>query len=173
MILQRIFLLFSVFFFPLEQMQNNESWSRRLQTYEHPADAQTRSWEDSSGSRKVTLRDLHGLSHPIHSASLSESHHHFVFIHNESFIPLLIFLPFFSVFHQSLSRLPRLQWRQQTWGGGFLWNAGSCSGSRPVCTPVISTVWSLCFPREASGLPPTPCPPSKTHTYTHRDVFWM
>lgn len=92
-----------------------------------------------------------------------------VFICIESSIPLLVFLPF--LLHLWLSRPLCVEWRQQAWGGGFRWNAGSCSGSRPVCTPVISPVWSLCFPREASGLPPTPCPLSKTHTCTHTEMY--
>lgn len=65
-------------------------------------------------------------------------------------------------------------WRQRAWGKGPLQNVGSCSGSWPVFTLVISTVWSLCFPREASGLPPTPCPVSEsthTDTHTHSNVF--
>lgn len=51
----------------------------RLQTGEHPADAQTRSWEDS---RNVTLGDPRSLSHPIHISmshvrkiTISDAHH--------------------------------------------------------------------------------------------------
>lgn len=89
------------------------------------------------------------------------------------FDPTHGFTTLFSQF--SISSPPQplcVQQRQQTWGRGDLWNAGSLTGSWPVCTPVISPVWSLCFPREASGLPPTP--PSffsETHTNTQRCIL--
>lgn len=51
---------------------------------------------------------------------------------------------------------------------GFWGMQGLALGLEPVCTPVISTVWSLCFPREASGLPAYPPVLYLKHTRTHR-----
>lgn len=108
----------------------------------------------------VTLKDLCTLGHPSH---VSVSH-----IRN---IPAISFVsPSFAVFPRCLFHpLNELQ-RQQAWGRGLQRNVGSCFGSRPVCTPVISTVWSLCFPREVLNPPPTPCALCKTHTHTHKQM---
>lgn len=111
---------------------------------------------------KDHLRHAEGpLGHPSH---VSVSH-----IRN---IPAISFVsPSFAVFpHCLFHPLNELQ-RQQAWGRGLQRNVRSCFGSRPVCTQVISTVWSLCFPREVLNPPPTPCALCKTHTYTQTDVI--
>lgn len=85
----------------------------------------------------------------------------------------LFCLTFFCSF-PSLPLSP-IEWAAEAAGLRLQRNVGSCFGSRPVCTPVISTVWSLCFPREVLNPPPTPCALCKTHIHTNRcnlNVNW-
>lgn len=138
------------------QMRKSESWFRKpLQQPEHPADAKTRLREDNSISENVLQRKppwSYSFTHVSHVGVKSTLHH--------------VLRPTSPV--RSLS----LQCSVYCGGRGPSQNVGSCSGSWPVSTLMISTVWSLCFPIEVSGLPPTPRPVSEnTHKQAHSDVF--
>lgn len=143
---------------------SDESWRRKLLLL-------PTNWWTSCRCAEETLKrcDWKTAEGPLgHPSHVSVSH-----IRN---IPAISFVsPSFAVFPHCLFRpLNELQ-RQQAWGRGLQRNVGSCFGSRPVCTPVISTVWSLCFPREVLNPPPTPCALCKTHIHTNRcnlNVNW-
>ena len=96
-----------------------------LQTQGLPADAQTRSWEDHSKNRNVTLRDPHSLSHLFISLWVKPGKSSLCLNEISPFVPLLIF-PSYPL--HPLFRLLSM-WRQRVWGRGFLRNARSCSGS--------------------------------------------
>lgn len=50
-------------------------------------------------------------------------------------------------------------------------NVGFCAGSRPVCTPVNSTAYCLCFPREACRAAANP--PVLFLQHTQWNIFYM
>lgn len=62
-----------------------------LQTQGLPADAQTRSWEDHSKNRNVTLRDPHSLSHLFISLRVKPGKSSLCLNEISHFVPLLIF----------------------------------------------------------------------------------
>lgn len=62
-----------------------------LQPREHPADAQTRSWEDNSKNRNVTQSGPHSLSHPIDISLSHISKSLSLFFLNDSFLHFLTF----------------------------------------------------------------------------------
>lgn len=142
-----------------------------LKTHEHPADAQTRSWEDNSKSKNVPLRDVHALSHPIHISLSHISKTVSVFICNESFIQLLVSHLFSQFITPSVAR--------SACSGGSRLEAEGLRGMQGPAPGLDQSAlqWFLLFgvcvfPEKLllCCLPPILF---LKHTHAHRDVFWM